>query len=579
MYGERRLTVPLLRMKDGRFARDGELTPVTWEQALAVMAKMFRQALRGNGPSAIAMSGSGGWTIWEGYAAAKLMKAGFRSDNIQPDTRHGAASAPPGCIRTFGVDERLACCDDLARVDAFALWGSSMAPLHPILWARLVDRRLSAPHVRVAVLSTFEHRGFELADIPIVLRPQTEVAILNYIANHIIRSGRVNAAFVREHVIFRRGPAGIGYGLGPEPPLGPAAANADEPRDGEPISFADYQDLVSGYTLERAHELSGIPRHRLEALAAIYADPTARVMSVSSGDRKSRGRWRDRLLDSIHLLAGKVAGPGTTSFSLTPLPSVCGAAREVGAWAPRPPADLLATGSERRAMAEQIWRLPAGVLADATGCHAPLGNRMRERAGLGACWSQCRDLDAAPDGHGAARPGERDPKSFVVVSAPYPSISAQAADLILPTAVSIEKESAYGIAEPRTRFRRQLVEAPGEARSQLWQTVELAKRFTTDEVWPQEVLDPRPEYRGKTLYQVLFANGQVDRHPLDELDPAYRNHESEAFGFYIQRGLFEEYAMFERGHGPGRARSEAALEKEPEGHGNPSGRARIHALP
>jgi nitrate reductase NapA len=177
---------------------------------------------------------------------------------------------------------------------------------------------------------------------------------------------------------------------------------------------------------------------------------------------------------------------------------------------------------------------------------------MREDAGRGVCWVGCGDLDAAPDGHEAARPGEGDPNSFLVVSAPYPSISAQAADLILPTAVSIEKESAYGIAEPRTRFRHQLVEAPGEARSRLWQTVELAKRLTTDEVWPQEVLDAQPEYRGKTLYQVLFANGQVDRHPLDELDPAYRNHESEAFGFYIQKGLFEEHAMFGRGHGPGR---------------------------
>ncbi|WP_163586544.1 molybdopterin-dependent oxidoreductase, partial [Klebsiella michiganensis] len=72
------------------------------------------------------------------------------------------------------------------------LWGSNMAEMHPILWTRLTDRRLSHSHVKVAVLSTFTHRSSDLADIPIVFKPGTDLAILNYIANHIISTGRVN---------------------------------------------------------------------------------------------------------------------------------------------------------------------------------------------------------------------------------------------------------------------------------------------------------------------------------------------------------------------------------------------------
>jgi len=33
------------------------------------------------------------------------------------------------------------------------------------------------------------------------------------------------------------------------------------------------------------------------------------------------------------------------------------------------------------------------------------------------------------------------------------------------------------------------------------------------------------------------------------MDAQYANHESKAFGFYVQKGLFEEYASFGRGHG------------------------------
>ena len=86
------------------------------------------------------------------------MKAGFRSNNLDPNARHCMASAVIGFMRTFGMDEPMGCYDDIEAADAFVLWGSNMAEMHPILWTRVTDRRLSHPHVKVAVLSTFEHR-------------------------------------------------------------------------------------------------------------------------------------------------------------------------------------------------------------------------------------------------------------------------------------------------------------------------------------------------------------------------------------------------------------------------------------
>ena len=113
----------------------------------------------------------------------------------------------------------------------------------------------------------------------------------------------------------------------------------------------------------------------------------------------------------------------------------------------------------------------------------------------------------------------------------------------------VEKEGAYGNAERRTHFWHQLVKGPGEARSDLWQLMEFSKRFTTDEVWPAEILEANPDQRGRTLFDVLFRNGNVDRFPLGDIDPAYANDEAQHFGFYVHKGLFEEYATFGRGHG------------------------------
>jgi nitrate reductase NapA len=231
MYGHDRLTQPMLRKTNGRYDKNGEFTAVSWDEAFDVMAQKFKDALKKRGPSGVGMFGSGQWTIWEGYAASKLFKAGLRTNNIDPNARHCMASAVAGMMRTFGIDEPAGCYDDFEATEAFVLWGSNMAEMHPILWTRITDRRLSAPHVRVAVLSTFEHRSFDLADIGMVFKPQTDLFILNAIANHIIKAGRVNQEFVAAHTVFKRGQSDIGYGLRPENPLQKKAKGAANPND------------------------------------------------------------------------------------------------------------------------------------------------------------------------------------------------------------------------------------------------------------------------------------------------------------------------------------------------------------
>jgi nitrate reductase NapA len=169
---------------------------------------------------------------------------------------------------------------------------------------------------------------------------------------------------------------------------------------------------------------------------------------------------------------------------------------------------------------------------------------------LNAYWVQVNNnLQAGANSNEETYLGYRNPENFIVVSDAYPSVTALAADLILPTAMWVEKEGAYGNAERRTHFWHQLVSAPGASRSDLWQLMEFSKRFKIEEVWPEELLARKPEYRGKTLFDVLYRNGQVDKFPLSDIEAGYANDESKAFGFYVHKGLFEEYASFGRGHG------------------------------
>ncbi len=561
MYGKDRLTQPLLRMSNGKYDKEGEFTAVSWEKAFDVMEEKFKAALKhdkevnkGKKPeeivSTVGMFGSGQWTVWEGYAASKLYKAGFRSNNIDPNARHCMASAVGGFIRAFGADEPMGCYDDLEHADAFVLWGSNMAEMHPILWSRLTDTRLTKEGSEVHVLSTFEHRCFDLGDNNMIFTPQTDLAILNYIANYIVQNKAYSEDFIGKHVNFTKTPTDIGYGLRPEHPL-------EKKKTGKggklsKISFEEYAKSLEPYTLEYTAELSGVPEEKLLRLAKLYADPKKKITSfwTMGFNQHTRGVWANGLMYNVHLLTGKISEPGNGPFSLTGQPSACGTAREVGTFSHRLPADYVVKKKAHRDLAEKIWKLPEGTIPGKPGYHAVLQNRMLKDGKLNAYWVQCNNnMQAAANLNEETLPGYRNPDNFIVVSDPYPTVTAMAADLILPTAMWTEKEGAYGNAERRTQFWREQVSAPGESKSDMWQVVEFSKRFKVEDVWPEDLIAKQPEYRGKTLFEVLYANGQVDKFPeetvTDSAGNKYDNHEMKDFGFYIQKGLFEEYRRFQ----------------------------------
>ena len=561
MYGADRVKTPMLRMKDGKYDKNGEFAPITWKQAFDIMEEKAKETMKAKGPNGLAMFGSGQWTVWEGYAAAKLMKAGFRTNNIDPNARHCMASAVAGFMRTFGIDEPMGCYDDIEHADAFVLWGANMAEMHPILWTRVTDRKLSNKGVKVAVLSTFEHRSYELADIPMIFTPQTDLAILNYVANYIIQNGKVNQAFVDKHVNFKKSATDIGYGLRPTHALEKDATSNGYPgADGKPkgdtgkseaITFDEYKKFVSEYTAESVSKLSGVSVKDLKALAELYADPKIKVTSfwTMGFNQHTRGTWANNMIYNIHLLVGKISEPGNSPFSLTGQPSACGTAREVGTFSHRLPADMVVTNPEHRKIAERFWGLPDGTIPDKPGFHAVAMARALKDKKVNFYWQQCNNnMQAGPNINEELFPGWRDPANFIVVSDPYPTVSGMAADLILPTAMWVEKEGAYGNAERRTQFWRQQVKAPGESRSDVWQVMEFSKRFKVEDVWPAELVAKAPKLKGKTLYDVLFANGAVDKYKIGEIAEGFDNDESKYFGYYVQKGLFEEYAQFGRKH-------------------------------
>jgi len=570
-YGEDRLTRPLLRMKDGRHDPDGDFVPVSWERAFDEMERQFKRVHRSLGPTGVAIVGSGQYTVQEGYAAVKLLKAGWRSNNIDPNARHCMASAVAAFIQTFGIDEPAGCYDDIELTDTVFLWGANMAEMHPMLWARIVDRRQADPGYRVVNLTTFRNLSSPLADLEIVFRPQTDLAIWNFIAREIVRRQAFDREFIDKHCIFATGPYDIGYGMravddyaferekdtqarerevaltreeaiaqrrGTEGGVRVPQENTAAAGKHWQISFDDFRRALEPYSLDFVAPLAkGDPdepleqfRRKLQTLADLYVDESRKAVSfwTMGFNQHTRGTWVNEQAYMVHLLLGKQARPGNGAFSLTGQPSACGTAREVGTFAHRLPADMVVDNPAHRERSESIWKLPSRTLNPKVGSHITKILRDLEDGSVQWLWVQVTNpFQSTANANHWLRGARREGK-FIVVSDVYPTLSCKVADLILPSAMIFEKWGAYGNSERRTQVWREQVAPPGDARSDVWQMLEFSKRFKLAEVWGQQPVpglksegfedgslpDVLPEAealgysRESTLYDVLFATPQ-----------------------------------------------------------------------
>ena len=490
LYGKDRLTHPMLR-------KGNSYEQISWDQALDIAAEKFSQALEEYGPQSLAMYGSGQWTVQEGYAANKWFKGGLRCNNIDPNARLCMASAVVAFYTTFGADEPMGCYDDLDRADTFVLWGNNMAEMHPVLFSRVLARKRAAAHVKIFDLTTRHTDTSRYADEVMLMKPQGDLAIANGLARWLIVHDKVDRDMVENFCTIKTGKTNPGYGT---------EDHFEFKEEARSLSFADLRTALDPYTPEKVEELAGVPAAQLVKLAKHFGNPNVKVTSTwcMGMNQHVRGTWINQMVYAVHLLAGKIGVPGSNPFSLTGQPSACGTVREVGTLAHALPGGRNVKTAEHREFAEKIWGLEPGTIDPEPGTHTMAMFRAMDRGEIKVMWVQVTNPFVTLPNLNRYREGKRNrpDDSFLIVSDIYPTPTTELADLILPSAGWVEKEGMFGNTERRTQQWDQLAEPPGEARPDVWQTVEVAKRMGMGHLFPWEDQLERnlfDEYRKFTL--------------------------------------------------------------------------------
>ena len=486
LYNDDRLTHPLVR-------KNGKLVKASWDEALDLVAKRFTDSIKTHGKDSVAFYGSGQAYTEESYAANKLFKGGFGTNNVKGNPRLCMASAVGGYVTTFGKDEPMGTYDDIDHADVFFLIGTNTAEAHPVVFQRIARRKEENPRVKVIVADPRKTPTTRIVDLHLKFKPNSDLVILNAMAHWMVANGRIDNDFIRDHVVF---------GAGKE-------ANK---------SWDEYVAFLSEYTPEHAAAESGCPVEDIIKAADWFSARPTRTMSMwTMGiNQRKRGVWANNLIHNLHLITGKIGVLGSTTFSLTGQPNACGGVRDQVGPCHILPYGRLVAKAEHRAQVEKVWGVPPGTISDKVGKHALAMFQGLETGDIKCIYIMCTNRGQSMPNVERYRKAMAKPDTFVVVADIYPTRTTELADVVLPVAAWSEKEGVYGCTERRYQLDEQAVLPAGDARPDFDVLVDLARRCGYGKLlpWrsPADAWEELLELGSTTVYQIQgITRGRLKR--------------------------------------------------------------------
>ncbi|MCH8839152.1 MAG: nitrate reductase [Planctomycetes bacterium] len=439
------------RLLKPKIRKGTELVDATWEEAMSLVASKFSSSVRQFGPDSVAFYGSGQLYTEESYTANKLFKAGLRTNNVDGNPRLCMASAASGYVQTFGKDEPLGAYEDLDYADCFFIIGANPYECHPPLFERILQRKRSHPKATLICVDPRRTPTADRCDLHLALKPGADLLLLNAMMQVICEDAIYDRTFIEQHVRFSDGD--------------------------QTVDFYAFRKFLEDYRPQHVSGRVGVSAEKIRSTAHRFARADATTSLWTMGiNQRVQGVYLNNALHSLHLITGQICRPGATPLSLTGQCNACGGVRDTGSLAHLLPGGRLVAKQQHREEMEKLWGVSKGTISERPGLDAVNLFRAMEdervKAALVMCTNPAHSLPAASRYRTAME------KCFLVVADAFEETeTSRFADVLLPTALWVEKEGVYGQTERRYQLVEKLLDPPGEARSDLEILVDLADRL------------------------------------------------------------------------------------------------------
>ncbi len=415
----RRLVRPLLREGD-RFRE------VSWEVALAEVARRLGEVRAQHGPDAVGVIATCTGTNEEAFVTQKFARQVLGTHNVDNCARYCQAPATTGLFRTVGVGADAGTMADIESADLVLTVGSNTAEAHPVLAGR-VKRAQKLRGQQLIVVDPRRHEMAARADLFLSPRAGTDLALLNGVAHVVLARGWEDAAFIADRT----------------------------------VGVDAFRAAVASWTPERTEAVTGIPAADIVRCAEIlHAARSACALWAMGVTQHQNGSDTSTAICNLLLLTGNFGRPGTGGYPLRGHCNVQGVS-DFGCLPGFLPGYQRVDDDAARARVEAEWGAPLPRTKGLTSTEmvdAILDGRLHALYVIGE-----DKLLADADEAKVRRAFES--VDFLVVQELFLTRTAECADVVLPAAASLEKDGTFTSTERRIQRLYPAFPPLGEAKS------------------------------------------------------------------------------------------------------------------
>lgn len=461
-----RLTTPLMR-------KNGELEPVTWEEALSFVADKLGKIKGESGPDSLAVLASAKCTNEENYVIQKFTRAVLGTNNVDHCARLCHASTVTGLVGSFGSGAMTNSVPEFLEADCILITGSNTIEQHPLIGTWLMDAKERG--AKIIVVDPREIPIVKFADLYLQFKPGTDVAWLNAFMNIIIQEGLEDKAFIEERT------------------------------DG----YEELKKTVEKYTPEFAEKVSSIPKEQLIDAAKMFASADKGSIIYSMGiTQHTTGTDNVQSIANLAMLTGNVGRRSTGVNPLRGQNNVQGAC-DVGGLPNVYPGYQGVADENNKKKFEEAWGV---TLDDKIGLTiVEMLNGVDEGRIKGLYIVGENPMLSDPDINHVKESLQK--LDLLVVQDIFMSETAELADVVLPAASYAEKDGTFTATDRRVQKLTKAIETVGESRAD-WDIVcDVAQRmgaegfnFNSSSEIMDELASVSPIYGGMS-FERLGSNG------------------------------------------------------------------------
>jgi formate dehydrogenase major subunit len=444
-----RLTKPLIRKsgvpKHKNFVVDPDnwheiFREATWEEALDVAARGFREIRDKYGKRALAGFGSAKCTNEEAYLFQKLVRTGFGSNNVDHCTRLCHASSVAALMEGINSGAVSNQVRDVANAEVMFVIGANPTVNHPV--AATWIKNAAKAGVKLILADPRRSDLARHATYYLQFNPDTDVAMLNAMLHVIVEEGLADQAFIKDRT-------------------------------------SGYEALVENvkkFSPEAMAPICGIDAQTLREVARLYATSKASMILWGMGiSQHIHGTDNARCLIALALSTGQIGKPGSGLHPLRGQNNVQGASDS--GLIPMFYPDYQRVGApQARQRFEKLWNTtldPAPGLTVVETINAAKKHEVRGMFIMGENPAMSDpDVDHAREAIAAL--------DHLVVQDIFLTETAYLADVVLAATAWPEKIGTVTNTDRMVQLGRKAIEPPGDAREDFWILNELARRVGVD---------------------------------------------------------------------------------------------------